>query len=471
MNHIKKHIIWLESQEFKNEYGGVEYLVDIHTQTLGENTTTHNGVTTFPNHIGRFGADCHDLDSRFTDSLIDTYTYPFYPPLLEPANTDYSTIDSKIALELRLPPKMVGGGGSYKFVFVRYSLSGSLALQQFFERCDIYPCTYDDFLNNNANLYQNIYFDIQHFHAYETQEDNKRLYCVSPKDPVIILVRDPISRLKTLVNHGWYIKHTHNFDHNFTMQEDPYDVVNRKGYHNEHYVFTSNMPFVTNGLLEFFFSTWSFDYNSVVSKLSLHHNITYIDMHEIMPDNAFDTMTKLAKEFDFALPSMDDKEFYRTRRFGVTSYILPLTCIIHTHDGQTLSLHITSSRIMKGIALNINNFLFNDKHPLLDQVAFSMSREDLQALQEDRETLDKVKVYMVKFLDELKKRIDYIQRNNKHENDILEIFRGDRELCREFKTMLDRELSHIKAHRPDIVSSWKYYQEFERICVEDHRIG
>ncbi|TLD81110.1 hypothetical protein LS81_009065 [Helicobacter trogontum] len=111
MNHIKKHIIWLESQEFKNEYGGVEYLVDIHTQTLGENTTTHNGVTTFPNHIGRFGADCHDLDSRFTDSLIDTYTYPFYPPLLEPANTDYSTIDSKIALELRLPPKMVGGGG------------------------------------------------------------------------------------------------------------------------------------------------------------------------------------------------------------------------------------------------------------------------------------------------------------------------------------------------------------------------
>lgn len=100
-----------------------------------------------------------------------------------------------------------------------------------------------------------------------------------------------------------------------------------------------------------------------------------------------------------------------------------------------------------------------------------MSEDDLKALQDDKETLGKVKAYMVRFLDELKKRIDYIQRNNKHENDVLEIFRGDRELCREFKAMLDKELIHIKAHRPDIIASWKYYQEFERICAEEHGIN
>ncbi|EAK9964796.1 DUF2972 domain-containing protein, partial [Campylobacter jejuni] len=25
---------------------------------------------------------------------------------------------------------------------------------------------------------------------------------------------------------------------------------------------------------------------------------------------------------------------------------------------------------------------------------------------------------------------------------------------------------HIKQHRPDIVASWKYYQEFEQMCKE-----
>ncbi|ECL6442531.1 DUF2972 domain-containing protein, partial [Campylobacter jejuni] len=25
---------------------------------------------------------------------------------------------------------------------------------------------------------------------------------------------------------------------------------------------------------------------------------------------------------------------------------------------------------------------------------------------------------------------------------------------------------HIKQHRPDIVASWKYYQEFEKMCQE-----
>ncbi|EAL7903510.1 DUF2972 domain-containing protein, partial [Campylobacter jejuni] len=34
------------------------------------------------------------------------------------------------------------------------------------------------------------------------------------------------------------------------------------------------------------------------------------------------------------------------------------------------------------------------------------------------------------------------------------------------KNILDKELVHIKQHRPDIVASWKYYQEFEKMCKE-----
>ncbi|WP_134044679.1 DUF2972 domain-containing protein [Helicobacter pullorum] len=30
----------------------------------------------------------------------------------------------------------------------------------------------------------------------------------------------------------------------------------------------------------------------------------------------------------------------------------------------------------------------------------------------------------------------------------------------------DEDLEHIKRYRPDIVESWKYYQEFLKICEE-----
>ncbi|ECL0278544.1 DUF2972 domain-containing protein, partial [Campylobacter jejuni] len=34
------------------------------------------------------------------------------------------------------------------------------------------------------------------------------------------------------------------------------------------------------------------------------------------------------------------------------------------------------------------------------------------------------------------------------------------------KNILKSHLLHIKQHRPDIVASWKYYQEFEKMCKE-----
>ncbi|EOE6441561.1 DUF2972 domain-containing protein, partial [Campylobacter upsaliensis] len=50
------------------------------------------------------------------------------------------------------------------------------------------------------------------------------------------------------------------------------------------------------------------------------------------------------------------------------------------------------------------------------------------------------------------------------EQDILNYFKANSSLALKFKTLLDKELIHIKQTRPDIIASWKYYQEFEKIC-------
>ncbi|EAJ3992002.1 DUF2972 domain-containing protein, partial [Campylobacter jejuni] len=50
--------------------------------------------------------------------------------------------------------------------------------------------------------------------------------------------------------------------------------------------------------------------------------------------------------------------------------------------------------------------------------------------------------------------------------DVLDYFKKNISVAKSYKDILDEELVYIKQHRPDIVASWKYYQEFERMCKE-----
>ncbi|EAH9451401.1 TPA: DUF2972 domain-containing protein, partial [Campylobacter jejuni] len=42
----------------------------------------------------------------------------------------------------------------------------------------------------------------------------------------------------------------------------------------------------------------------------------------------------------------------------------------------------------------------------------------------------------------------------------------NKDLAFKLKNILDEDYDHIKQYRPDIVASWKYYQEFEKMCQE-----
>ena len=380
---------------------------------------------------------------------------------MQPESIDCSTIDPRIALELRLPPKV-----SYAFVFIRYGLSGGAALTDFLSHVGVVENTHNDIFRKIKGVYS--YLCINHLWRREEKNLQKVLYVLNNSDQILINVRDPISRIKHAINHGWFKTGDDDSAVEFSIKDDPYQVVDNIRFYTEAGKMVANHPFIYNSFLEYVMKLCSFAYYSNIAVLPKNANITYLDMQEIMPEKAFDTMTQLAKQFGFSLPMESDRELYSEIKMGVFRYILPLVCNIISQTEVKMTLHITMRYYCRDTSLLIvDNTIFDTPHPLLDQVAFSMSEDDLKALQDDKETLDKVKAYMVRFLDELKKRTDYIQRNKKHENDVLEIFRGDRDLRKQFKAMLDRELIHIKAHRPDIVASWKYYQEFERMCVEE----
>ncbi len=380
-------------------------------------------------------------------------------PLLNPKEIDYKTIDADLALQLHLPPQT-----PYKFILMRYGLSGGLAMGEFLQKQNVELSTYHQLLRwqELSGMHTCLFVDCH----WSSQIPEIQEVLVAASGDIVMLVRDPISRLKTMINHGCYIATSLQPYDTFSIDENPYYVVNRKGYHDEHYNIVCNKPFITNSLLWFYIQKCLFSYYTLFEDIS-KYNITYIDMRDIALEKAFDTMSKLATKFNFSAPIEQDRMFYETIRFDEFSYhLLPLICLIPISRNIEIKCHITAMRNRDIDLICINHTLFNMEHPLLEKVAFSVTEKDLQILQDNTIILQQVEDYMIEFLDNLKQRADYLQRNKKCENDILEFFRGDKDLCRKFKAMLDKELVHIKAHRPDIIASWKYYQEFEKICME-----
>uniref|UniRef100_UPI0022EA93F0 DUF2972 domain-containing protein n=1 Tax=Campylobacter upsaliensis TaxID=28080 RepID=UPI0022EA93F0 len=50
--------------------------------------------------------------------------------------------------------------------------------------------------------------------------------------------------------------------------------------------------------------------------------------------------------------------------------------------------------------------------------------------------------------------------------DILNFLKHNNVLSLKLNKIIEKDLQEIKTHRPDIVDSWKYYKEFEKMCAE-----
>ncbi|WP_270966611.1 DUF2972 domain-containing protein [Campylobacter upsaliensis] len=75
---------------------------------------------------------------------------------------------------------------------------------------------------------------------------------------------------------------------------------------------------------------------------------------------------------------------------------------------------------------------------------------------------------ILNYLDKLLKTIQQVVRQEIEKEvsvwDVLNYFKENMAEREDFYKILDKELAIIKTHRPDIVASWKYYKEFEKIC-------
>ncbi|WP_270976247.1 DUF2972 domain-containing protein, partial [Campylobacter helveticus] len=179
------------------------------------------------------------------------------------------------------------------------------------------------------------------------------------------------------------------------------------------------------------------------------------------------SMRKYAKFFDKDLDEerLESLEGYlKEKKFNLLTYIIPLTMQISLNE-EFLNINIGLKFLHKCPSRqSIAKEIFSKDYEILKIVDFTMSNEEFLKLKKDEKLFRKAKSYLNDFILCLSDKYKAYEKHFQKETDILTYFKTHRQEALIFKKVFDKEFTHIKANRPDIVASWKYYGEFERMC-------
>ncbi|EAK5517811.1 DUF2972 domain-containing protein, partial [Campylobacter jejuni] len=391
-----------------------------------------------------------------------------YPSLLDPRKLNdekekinYKNIPAELAWEINLPLP-----DNYEFVFLSAGVSGHAAMVKFLEDCNCRLFSkYSHRGNNIFGAYCDQYaflnkkgFNILTFFEYgivDYKLKSKFIGLFNSKKRVLFLVRDPIERLKSRINH---IAPNKFAIYDFNLNSNVKEIVNVKKYYSKNGINDFPDINILENLLTFNF----FCYKLLIDFFRKSH-IFYIDMEEIKPAKAFDTMCVLADKFGFKRPVdkinfshivFDDTIGYFPMRLHVEDMIIIITTLLRAKQMRQSKEYINFTKE------------FFDKPLKYENLGIFLKPQEFGRLKQDSKLFDVTKRYLNNFIEALEERIDLEKAKLFKEKDVLNYLKENKELRVKLKNILDKELVHIKQHRPDIVASWKYYQEFEKMCKE-----
>lgn len=380
---------------------------------------------------------------------------------------DYRLIPASLAwdLNLSLPRKQKftlaiehGAGGTTFGIFMnRLGLkicSGWCEDKQFYTRI------YEISLHHSQSMIYPVPYD--YFHAKKT------LALIANEDkPFVILVRDPISVYKPLVNH---CAGRHREFDSFSL-DDAYekilpDLTYRHSFYNERQEVVIRHDIKPN-----FLTLHSKHFLEFIDKIQIntfrktipHKEVLYLSMNEILPQFAFDTLVKLSERLNFTPPKSEEREFYEVLHNSGASYYM-LDFKIELNDKLWLS--VNSAKVGNHLSDNFVNL--NLEFLGLDDKNFKICilKEQYEELSEEKALRERTKEFMQGLYGYYLNRLEIEKQKLINEEQILAYLKENPSLCEKYKKMFDEELKHIKKHRPDIVATWEYYAKFEKICEE-----
>ena len=316
-----------------------------------------------------------DRDSENVESKNEESLQPY-------ANLSYESIPASLAWDLNLP--LVGG---YDLIFIGRGVSGHAALWRYLSLCGISVKAIRE--GDQKAMFLPLYPRDSAENtciALITWWNHNRLKQASLLDknvPVIFLVRDPISRLKSAMNHGNGIGNGE-----FVLGDDLEKVLDRKRYY-------KNSRTINPESLEHLWRAYDFrDYTNVAWFSG--KEIVYVDMQEIMPNRAFETMTRLSKIVGFNPPKPENKHLFEMQSVVFElAHTLPLTLKVKC-DYNVICIEIT-----RDIYTNPNKYLLNNEltpHLMLEQIGIRLETEHYAILFQNKPLFKEVLEYLDKFV-------------------------------------------------------------------------
>ncbi|WP_297570472.1 DUF2972 domain-containing protein [uncultured Helicobacter sp.] len=435
----------------------------------------------------------------------ETYILPppplyTYPPLLNPKEIDYTDIPPEFAWKLNIPLPPY-----YQFLYFGSHATGNTGLENLIQRCgglsyyqgdvDVEDRAKAAYITLFALIMEHTdlqdyfsYIALRNYIPHNKKENGEKLCALIPNTPSIYLVRDPISALKSACSltpcREVYVEMK-----KLVNPEDLLHFLQNRGKGDkedlriaETDTFAHLMEYFIKDIYYCFHDTqlWDFLVNFKESII--------LDMAEIVGDRAFETIHTLAKQLHFPPPKPEDKEIFA---MGISEYqtILPLTLEFKSHN-QVIAItlmdrvfcmdkrkYIFDYNSQRGLsyhkqALEENANYKDITFSLFGQTCFygriilCIHSKDWAILFENENLLGLVKKRLLEIIPLLEKQKEMKNAKKLTEKDILEYLKSHKDLCLEAKAVFEKHLAFLASVRPDIIESWKYYQEFLAMCKE-----
>ncbi len=459
----------------------------------------HHIYTTNPTFLKYFAKEYDNIKLWLaSQSFLEKYANHPYPPLLNPDTLDYEQISPQIAWELNIPLPPY-----YQFLYFGSHATGNTGLENLIQRCgglSYYQGDVDDrakaayitlftLIMEHTDLQDYFsYIALRNYIPHNKKENGEKLCALIPNTPSIYLVRDPISALKSACSltpcREVYVEMK-----KLVNPEDLLHFLQNRGKGDkedlriaETDTFAHLMEYFIKDIYYCFHDTqlWDFLINFKESII--------LDMAEIVGDRAFETIHTLAKQLHFPPPKPEDKEIFA---MGISEYqtILPLTLEFKSHN-QVIAITLMdrvfcmdkrkyifdynsqrcSSYHKQALEENANykdiTFSLFGQTCFYDRIILCIHSKDWAILFENENLLGLVKKRLLEIIPLLEKQKEMKNAKKLTEKDILEYLKSHKDLCLEAKVVFEKHLTFLASVRPDIIESWKYYQEFLAMCEE-----
>lgn len=425
-----------------------------------------------------------------------------YPPLLNPDSIDYKSISAELAwnLNLPLPP-------NYEYIYITSGSSASEASMYFFAECNV--C-----FNRPGYDSKKAFYHAYQFLQSDTQGRKKGLFfytgevshypnaehlvaSIHKKVPVFYIARDPIGRLKHILNHIESVdvakmrakKKLHTDYAEFFQELTYFGGVSKPSF--KAIKNLKETDFIANTTLN---TTSAF--NALADKAKFIHCIDFGDMQK---DMAYETYCSLASKLGFDKPQNKALFTNRINNTTMTLTFLPFDIQANLRDisdstlknkqnldsdsrkgyivsvtAQHLLPMLTGKFMPAGyVDKNAKKLALTDLIDITDEICPNLVIDDAKILVMAQSGIKDNKTLYNATKDYIKGLLKYYQAKVKSykdaqfsEKDVLEFLRNNNKVRNNIRQILDKELSYIKSNYPHFIDKWESYKEFEKMCAK-----